>query len=102
MPETISSTEQEPDCGGACARIVCVLNEQGLHARPAAKLAQTAQKFDSAITISMGSQQVDAKSILEILTLAARHGANLEIRATGDDASQALDALADMFKNRFQ
>ena len=73
-----------------------------LHARPAAKLAQTAQQFDSAITISMGSQQVDAKSILDILTLAARHGANLELRATGGDASQALDALADMFKNRFQ
>lgn len=79
-----------------------MLNEQGLHARPAAKLAQAAQKFDASITIGMGSQAVDAKSILDILTLAAGHGTNLEIRAKGADACRALETLADMFKNRFQ
>lgn len=83
-------------------RIVCVMNEQGLHARPAARLAQEAQKFTAEIAIIQGSQQVDAKSILDILTLAARHGTSLELRAKGDDARQALDCLADMFKKRFQ
>jgi len=102
MPDTIPAPEFEPDCGNDCVRIVCVLNEQGLHARPAARLAQTAQKFDAAITIAMGKQSVDAKSILDILTLAAGHGANLELRAKGGDAGTALDTLADLFKNRFQ
>lgn len=77
------------------------MSEQGLHARPAAKLAQTAQNFEASITIAMGAQTVDAKSILEILTLAAGHGVNLELRAEGSDADQALDALAALFKNRF-
>lgn len=78
------------------------MNEQGLHARPAAKLAQAALRFDADISITMGTQTVDAKSILDILTLAAGHGANLELRAQGGDAKAALDALADIFKNRFQ
>lgn len=83
-------------------RLVCVLNEQGLHARPAARLAQAAQRFASEVTIVMGQQHVDAKSILDILTLAAGQGTNLELRASGDDAAMALDHLAEMFKNRFQ
>ena len=102
MPDTISSCENEPECGGESVRIVCVLNEQGLHARPAARLAQAAQRFDASITIAMGGQSVDAKSILDILTLAAGHGANLELRAKGCDAGTALETLADLFKKRFQ
>jgi phosphocarrier protein len=89
-------------CDGEGVRLVCVLNEQGLHARPAARLAQTAQRFQAAITIAMGAQEVDAKSILDILTLAAGHNANLELRAKGCDAAIALDELAALFQNRFQ
>jgi phosphocarrier protein len=102
MPETTVPLKLDLDGGHDYVRLVCVLNEKGLHARPAAKLAQAAQRFDSVITIVMNGQEVDAKSILDILTLAAGHGANLELRAQGDDAGQALDALADLFKNRFQ
>ncbi len=100
MNDTSSPTVQ--DGAAETTRVVCVLNEQGLHARPAARLAQEAQRFQAEIAIVMGGQRVDAKSILDILTLAAGHGANLELRAVGDDADQALDALAGMFKNRFQ
>ncbi|MFP5222299.1 MAG: HPr family phosphocarrier protein [Acidobacteriota bacterium] len=96
------ATPPRDDCQGSSVRLVCVMNEQGLHARPAAKLAQTAQLFESDISIAMGTQTVDAKSILDILTLAAGNGANLELRALGCDAQDALDALADLFKNRFQ
>lgn len=92
----------QDDSPGCCVRLVCVMNEQGLHARPAAKLAQTALRFTSDVSITMGTQTVDAKSILDILTLAAGNGANLELRAQGCDAQEALDALADLFKNRFQ
>ncbi len=87
---------------GVCSVQVCVTNEQGLHARPAAKLAQEAQKFKSAITLCLADSEVDAKSILDILTLAAGQGSNIELRADGEDACQALDHIAELFKNRFR
>ncbi len=81
---------------------VCVLNEQGLHARPAARLAQEAQKFACDLRLSGGEGEVDAKSILDILTLAAGQGTNLEIRAKGPQADEALEYLAGLFKKRFR
>jgi len=81
---------------------VCVLNEQGLHARPAARLAQEAQKFPCELRLLGGEGDVDAKSILDILTLAAAQGTNLEIRAKGPQADEALEFLAGLFKNRFR
>lgn len=101
MPEPTSTHNPESSVAEE-VRLVCVMNEQGLHARPAARLAQAAQRFEAEITVVAGSQSVDAKSILEILTLAAGNGCNLELRAKGPDAGEALDALAEMFKNRFQ
>ncbi len=79
---------------------VCVLNEQGLHARPAAKLAQEAQKFASDIRLVMGDQSVDAKSVLDILSLAAGRGCGLEILAQGEDAREALVHLEAVFLSR--
>lgn len=99
MNQNLSSPS---DGGEKHVRLVSVLNDQGLHARPAARLAQEAQRFEAIITISLNGQTVDAKSILDILTLAAGHGANLEIRATGVDALAAVESITDMFKNRFQ
>jgi len=83
-------------------RRVCVVNELGLHARPAARLAQEAQKYSSRILLKSGSQEVDAKSILDILTLAAGNGCKLEIRASGEDAMQAVEHLAQLFRSKFQ
>ncbi|EGJ49936.1 HPr family phosphocarrier protein [Desulfocurvibacter africanus] len=83
-------------------RRVCVVNELGLHARPAARLAQEAQKFSSRILLKAGAQEVDAKSILDILTLAARNGCGLEIMASGEDAAQAVEHLARLFRTKFQ
>jgi len=80
---------------------VCVLNEQGLHARPAARLAQEAQKFSCAVHLRLGGQLVDAKSILDILSLAAGQGCGLELTASGDDAEEAVNHLASFFKSRF-
>lgn len=102
-PEAPIDSASAPD-GSATesVRLVCVQNESGLHARPAARLSQEAQRFQADISISMNGRTVDGKSILDILTLAAGHGANLELRATGIDAREALEQLADMFKNRFQ
>lgn len=93
----MSETQQE-----FLSRRVCVVNELGLHARPAARLAQEAQKFSSQIRLKAGVQEVDAKSILDILTLAAGNGCGLEIKARGDDAAQAIEHLARLFRTKFQ
>ncbi|WP_320007049.1 HPr family phosphocarrier protein [Maridesulfovibrio sp.] len=85
----------------AVARTVVVSNQLGLHARPAAKLAQEAQNFSADIKVVCESQEVDAKSILDVLTLAAAQGSVLELRADGPDAVAALDCLEEHFKNRF-
>lgn len=82
-------------------REVVVASEHGLHARPAGKLAQEAQAFQAAISLVFEDQEVDAKSILDILTLAAGPGHVLELRAEGDDAEAALTRLEALFKNRF-
>ena len=79
---------------------VCVLNEQGLHARPAAKLAQEAQRFDADIRLKLGAQEADAKSILDILSLAAAQGCGMTLQAVGADAEDALSTLSVFFENR--
>lgn len=84
------------------SRRVCVANDLGLHARPAAMLAREAQKFSSRITLTNSDHEVDAKSILDILTLALGPGCNVEIKAQGDDAQNALEHLEQLFLNRFQ
>lgn len=89
------------DAEGCQSAEVCVRNELGLHARPAAKLAQAAQKFESEITLVANEQEVDAKSILDILTLAAPQGCGLTLRASGHDAAEALESITELFQNRF-
>lgn len=81
---------------------VRVLNDQGLHARPAAKLAQEAQKFACAVHLRHEGEDVDAKSILDILTMAVGHGSELELYADGPDAMDALRHLGELFRNRFR
>lgn len=96
-----ATNDIQPHDGGFSLR-VRVLNEQGLHARPAARLAQEAQKFPCDISLAHGGEAVDAKSILDILTLAAGHGSELELRATGPGAEDALSHLGALIRNRFR
>ncbi len=78
-----------------------VRNELGLHARPAAQIAQTAQKFVAAVNIALDDREIDAKSILDILSLAAPRGTDLCIRARGDDAHEAVINIVRLFEDRF-
>ncbi|MBN2139535.1 MAG: HPr family phosphocarrier protein [Desulfovibrionaceae bacterium] len=87
--------------GDVLSRQVVVSNQLGLHARPAGVLAQEAQNFASKIQLVSQEQEVDAKSILDILTLAAARGSAIEIRARGEDAERALDRLERLFLTRF-
>lgn len=75
---------------------IAVKNPTGLHARPAALFIQTASKFKSDITIAKGDREVDARSILGILTLTARQGDVITLKATGDDAREAVEALTNL------
>lgn len=68
----------------------------GLHARPAAKISQAAQNFNSAIVMSAEGNTVDAKSILDILSLSAAPGTNITIQATGPDAEDAVRHLTEI------
>lgn len=80
---------------------VCIVNPEGLHARPAYMFVELAGKFESRIDIVKDGERVDGKSILSILTLAAEQGTELFIEATGPDAQAALDALADLVLRGF-
>lgn len=76
-------------------------NRLGLHARAAAKLVHAAGAFESKITIFRDGEEVDAKSILGILLLAAAKGTPLLFRATGKDEEAALLALRELVNRRF-
>ena len=79
---------------GHAERVVEVASELGLHARPAATFAETAAGFCSAVTVAKNGSEVDATSLLMLLTLDVRRGDRLIIRGTGDDAAAAVDRLA--------
>jgi phosphocarrier protein HPr len=85
----------------ALTRQVMIPNRLGLHARASAQFVQTASKFQSEITVEVGSQKVNAKSIMGLLMLAAAQGSVITLRAVGEDASAALDGLAELVARRF-
>lgn len=78
-----------------------VLNEFGIHARPAALLVKTASGFACEITIENNGAEVSAKSIMGLLTLEGYQGTMLKIITDGDDASEAMDAMEQLFVNKF-
>ena len=82
-------------------RTVQIVNKNGLHARPAAEIVKLAAKFQSEITVVKDDLDVNGKSIMGVMMLAAEHGAVIILRATGDDAEGALDALCAVIANKF-
>jgi phosphocarrier protein HPr len=82
-------------------RAVEVVNEAGIHARPAAEIVKVAAKFKSEIVIVRDDLEVNAKSIMGVMMLAAECGATIIIRAEGDDAEAAIDALANLIAGKF-
>lgn len=79
-----------------------VKNRAGLHARPAAMIVQTASQFESTIYIEKGSEKINAKSIMGILTMGAGYDTEIIISAEGTDEQGALDALYTLFESRFE
>jgi phosphocarrier protein len=82
-------------------RSVQIVNKHGLHARPAAEVVKVASRFASEITIVRDDLEVNGKSIMGVMMLAAEFGAIITLRAEGADAEAALEALAALVAARF-
>jgi phosphocarrier protein len=82
-------------------RVVTIANKNGLHARPAAEIVKLAAKFKSDIRLAREDLEVNGKSIMGVMMLAAEYGAALNVRADGPDAKEAVDALTTLISNRF-
>ena len=78
-----------------------IVNNLGMHARPAATLVQTVLEFESDITIQKNGREVNAKSIMGLLTLAAAHGSRVTVTCKGPDAEEAMEAIRTLFETGF-
>lgn len=82
-------------------RDLIVINRLGLHARAAARVVQTLGPFAARVTFDFRGREVNAKSIMGLMLLAAPMGSVIHVSADGDDAAGALDALSALFESRF-
>jgi len=82
-------------------KVIRVGNSLGLHARPAGKISQEAQRYAASITVHSCDMEADAKSILDLLSLAAPQGTELTLRAQGPDAGDAIAGLSKLFEDMF-
>lgn len=80
---------------------VTIINKLGLHARAAALFAKTAAHFSSHIKVELRGKQVDAKSVMSLMLLAANQGTEITVQVEGDDQSEALNAIITLINNRF-
>ncbi|MFW6079871.1 MAG: HPr family phosphocarrier protein [Gemmatimonadota bacterium] len=82
-------------------RTVVIRNAYGLHARPAAEFVKVANRFESEILVCRDELEVNGKSIMGVMMLAAEHGTEITVRATGPDAAEAVDALTALVESGF-
>jgi phosphocarrier protein len=80
---------------------VKITNRLGLHARPAMALVDTASAYACDVKLAKGSQVVDAKSIMQLMMLAATQGTQLTVTADGDDADEAVKAIESLIASKF-
>lgn len=80
---------------------VQLTNKLGLHARPAAMVVQTASKFSSEIKLIKDDLEINGKSIMGVMMLAAEKGSTIKIRVEGEDEAQALEKLIQLFESKF-
>lgn len=78
-----------------------IINQLGLHARAAAKFVETATRFESRITIGKNGKDVDGKSIMSVMMLAANMGTIVDISTDGPDENEAMNAIKDLINDYF-
>ena len=84
-------------------KLLTVRNRAGIHARPAALIAQTANKFSSEIIIEKDSStSVNAKSIMGVITMVAIYNTTLTLKAEGADEKEAAEAIFNLFESKFE
>lgn len=99
MPEDLSLAE--PAAGGEDEVELVLRNEVGLHARPAAVLVRALSEFDAEVTVRLGDQEADAHSVLGLMSLGARQGDRIRVRARGPQAAAALDKAKELVDGNF-
>jgi len=80
---------------------VTIINRLGLHARAAAKLVSCAERFESSVQLAREGREVNGKSIMSVMMLAASQGTDIELIIDGNDESSARDALLELINDRF-
>jgi phosphocarrier protein HPr len=85
----------------ALSREIEIVNKKGLHARASAKFVQVAEQFDAAVTVTKGSESVGGTSIMGLMMLAAGPGSTVIVKASGNEAAAAIEALCDLIASRF-
>ncbi len=83
-------------------KTVTIKNRAGIHARPAALLVQAANRFSSSIFLEKDGEQINGKSIMGILTLAATYNSPIKIIADGSDEEDALQSICRLFETKFE
>jgi phosphocarrier protein len=83
------------------SRALTVTNRLGIHARPAAQFVKTASRFRCDVRVEKDGEEVDGKSIMGLMMLAAGHGSVILVSTDGPDATEALDALAELVACKF-
>ena len=78
-----------------------ILNKLGLHARAAAKVVSTANKFESRIIITKDGKNADARSIMKLLMLSASQGSSIRVEVNGADQNDAMESIERLFNNKF-
>ncbi len=83
-------------------KMITVRNRAGIHARPAAIIAQTASRYSSEITLSRDDTSINAKSIMGVITMAAGYNTMLKLQVEGDDEQEAAAAIEALFESKFE
>ena len=86
---------------GPVIRVMPIINQKGLHARASAKFVQTVEKFDADVRVTRGGETVGGTSIMGLMMLAASPGTSITVEATGNQATDVVDALDTLLANRF-
>jgi phosphocarrier protein HPr len=96
-----SPPSQEPPPAVAVVRVLEICNKKGLHARASAKFVQTVERFDAEVKVTRGQETVGGTSIMGLMMLAAGPGTCITVEATGPEAAEAVEALANLVACRF-
>lgn len=100
--DCLGSARRKPDSPMANKREFTILNKLGIHARPAAQFVKTANRFKADVFVEKDGEEVDGKSIMGLMMLAAGHGSVISVSASGPDADEALSAIEELISRKFE